>query len=357
MIAVTSALGSVAGAGDVSQQVPYFGTTMVHIEAENFTAAPGSAWRAAAWGGDVGYFAATVADTFHSRRAFLHAPAASAAGAVATAEFSVTRAGTYSVLARYETGFRFQQPFTLEIARKPAEPEAGAPLFSRAYGHREAPKVQPFGGCPDLVGQPLYAPNASCPHPGCGQLQAECSQQYGSTEQIVWEGVGTAVPLAVGSYAMTLTGLNSTESGVDPSSVHFCDRNIDAIVLTANQTDVELRLRKEPYLPLDGLMSQAGEVFFKVENTGGEAFNLSVPYTYIHSPFFGAHMVMPVSAQPGNLSATVQAGCDWTRGAHGPLCPTITAPAMGASEWVDVGWLMDTFNRERNELAPALRSL
>ena len=30
---------------------------------------------------------------------------------------------------------------------------------------------------------------------------------------------------------------------------------------------------------------------------------------------------------------------------------------MGASEWVDVGWLMDTFNRERNELAPALRSL
>ena len=117
------------------RQVPYFGTTMVHIEAENFTAAPGSAWRAAAWGGDVGYFAATVADTFHSRRAFLHAPAASAAGAVATAEFSVTRAGTYSVLARYETGFRFQQPFTLEIAPEAGAPEPGssaaALLFSR----------------------------------------------------------------------------------------------------------------------------------------------------------------------------------------------------------------------------------
>lgn len=28
-------------------------------------------------------------------------------------------------------------------------------------------------------------------------------------------------------------------------------------------------------------MSQAGEVFFKVENTGDTEFNLTVPYTYI----------------------------------------------------------------------------
>eukprot|EP01051_Picozoa_sp_SAG22_P011737 SAG22_NODE_1157_length_5331_cov_1.886086_1_plen_321_part_00 len=197
-----AALGSVAGdvsrPGDISQQVPYFGTTMVHIEAENFTAAPGSAWRPAAWGGDVGLFAATVADTFHSRRAFLHAPAASAAGAVATAELSVTRAGTYSVLARYETGFRFQQPFSLKIARK-SEPEARVePLFSRMYGHREAPKVQPFGGCPDLVGQPLYAPNASCPHPGCGQLspagaspQRRLGQQPAAREAVLWSVAAT----------------------------------------------------------------------------------------------------------------------------------------------------------------------
>ena len=33
---------------DISQQVPYFSQTMVHVEAENFTSAPGSAWSVAA---------------------------------------------------------------------------------------------------------------------------------------------------------------------------------------------------------------------------------------------------------------------------------------------------------------------
>ena len=85
-----------------------------------------------------------------------------------------------------------------------------------------------------------------------------------------------------GSYIMTLTAINTVMPGVDPGGtgmqeVNFCDRNVDAIVLHPNATDVELRMKFEaPFLPLDGLMSQAGEVFFKVENTGDETFNLTV---------------------------------------------------------------------------------
>ena len=63
-----------------------------------------------------------------------------------------------------------------------------------------------------------------------------------------------------GSYIMTLTAINTVMPGVDPGGtgmqeVNFCDRNVDAIVLHPNATDVELRMKFEaPFLPLDGLM-------------------------------------------------------------------------------------------------------
>ena len=111
--------------------------------------APGAAWDARGWGDDGGLFASTVANTFHSRRGYLHAPANASSESVATATFTVPAAGSYHVLARYETGYRFQQPFRLDIAAS-----AGAvPVYTRTYGFREAPKVQAFGGCPTAVGQ------------------------------------------------------------------------------------------------------------------------------------------------------------------------------------------------------------
>lgn len=45
-------------------------------------------------------------------------------------------------------------------------------------------------------------------------------------------------------------------------------------------------------------MSQAGEVFFKVENTGDTEFNLTVPYTYI------THMLLN-STVPGPGGVTI----------------------------------------------------
>jgi hypothetical protein len=219
-------------------------------------------------------------------------------------------------------------PFRLDIATAAAPT---TPVFTREYGHRQSLKVQAFGGCPTAVGQPA----------GRGQLQAECSWPYGTTENVVWEGVGSTSTLAAGSYIMTLTALNTTLPGVVNGSgmnaVHFCDRNVDAFVLTPNATDVTMRLAHEqPFLPLDGLFSQAGEVFFKVENTGAETFNLTVPYTYIHSPYFGMHLTMPVGSPTAPTSGCGRGG--------GPLCPVISTPAMSTSAWVDVGAQMDTFN-------------
>ena len=65
---------------------------------------------------------------------------------------------------------------------------------------------------------------------------------------------------------MTITAINTTMPGVDPDGVgmkevNFAARNVDVIVLHPNATDIQLRAKYEaPFLPLDGLMSQAGEV-------------------------------------------------------------------------------------------------
>jgi hypothetical protein len=75
----------------------------------------------------------------------------------------------------------------------------------------------------------------------------------------------------------------------------FCQRNIDAVLLMPNATDVNMRMEQEtPMLPLDGLLSQAGEVFFQVQNLNLHGWtNLTLPYTYIHSPYFTMHMTFP----------------------------------------------------------------
>ena len=55
-------------------------------EGENFTASAGAQWQPKAWADDGGLFASTVANTFMSRRAYLHAPANVSADDVATAQ-------------------------------------------------------------------------------------------------------------------------------------------------------------------------------------------------------------------------------------------------------------------------------
>ena len=73
--------------------------------------------------------------------------------------------------------------------------------------------MYPFGGA--RLGPHQNGTGASmcgAGRPPVDLMQAECWWPYGSTEQIVWEGVGTRLSLAAGSYTATLAG--STDTGV-----------------------------------------------------------------------------------------------------------------------------------------------
>jgi hypothetical protein len=96
-------------------------------------------------------------------------------------------------------------------------------------------------------------------------------------------------------------------------------------------------------VPFDGLLTQAGEVFFKLHNYGGRAMNMTVPRVDGHAkgwwtePFWN----LPLASNDPSGLKPATAGCSQH---GGPLCPVITVPAGGTSPWVDVGGLMDAMD-------------
>ena len=163
--------------------------TLVFIEAENLTATGSSSlWQPRAWAHSPNYFASTVANVFHSRRAHLHHPAlansSSSGGAPhdsASASFVVPAAGPYEVLVRYEAPFRFEIPFLVTIS------QGGKPAFSSVFGRRTNPKVWGF-----------TSGRHAGEYFGCGPgLNTECAWPWGATENMVWE-VQTAPALKEG---------------------------------------------------------------------------------------------------------------------------------------------------------------
>ena len=302
--------------------------SLVFAEGENFTAASGSSWESREWAKSPHYFASTVADVFHSRRAYLHGPEnATAATDGAASTVIVPAAGEYTVLVRYEMPYRFEVPFSVEVQ------QGGAKKFSRVYGRRTNLKVWPFS-----AGR---AKGSLC-GPG---LQTECCWPWGATENMVWEGAGVeaTVTLAKGPAVISLGGVK------DSDYCCFGDRNIDVVVLHPNASDVNRRINgsADPadgqVLPLDGLFSQSGEVFFKVQNLN-TTHNLSVqvPLTYDHAPYMGQHDYL-------NKSSFVDG--------HPAQGGYITVPPGKTTGWVEVGGFMDTFNHGSwkvscNALAP-----
>ena len=210
------------------------------IEAENFSVS-GSAWEPRAWAHSPGYFASNSANDFISRRAYLHADAHAANGTTATATVRIAQDGDYTVMVRYEALYRFETPFLVTVS------QAGKVALERVYGYREGLKVwgYPYGG-----------------HPGtCPDLQAECLWPWGSTDNTVWEGygVGATAKLTAGTATITLALMDGVPAGVDRASAHFADRNIDAVMLNANTTDLKMRLTYETgEVPFDGLLPLGG---------------------------------------------------------------------------------------------------
>jgi len=41
---------------------------------------------------------------------------------------------------------------------------------------------------------------------------------------------------------------------------------VDVVILTTDVAEVQRRIEKEGYLPLDGLLTQAGDLFVKLHN-------------------------------------------------------------------------------------------
>lgn len=323
-IVVSLATGWAAAITPGAQTFQYFESSMTVMEAENFTVGSAGGWSPEAWAhSNKTRFASTVANTFLSRRAFLYAAPNATSDAVATATVQIGTAGAHQVLVRYEAAYRFETPFTVTVE------QGGKKLVDGVtYGLRATPKVWAFAA---------GRAHSSLCGPG---LQGECRWPYGATENVVWEGTEVVANLKVGPATITLRVDNSTRPG------HMASRNVDTVVLTPNATDVALRLGEgalkyeATMLPLDGLLSQAGEVFMKIHNYGPKQLVLRIPYTYSHSPYYSMHLILPsASGKPPNMR--VGSGCTFH---GGPLCPVINLTAGATSEWTDVGRAMGTFN-------------
>lgn len=252
-------------------------------EAEEFAVQGTNGWRAGNWGEN--YYAASVANAFLSRKGFLGAPEQCAEESSASTAVRAPKAGRYLALVRYEAAYRFETRFSLRIEQN------GKTKMNRLYGARDNVRIWPrFQG--DV-------------------LQKEIGWHWGANENVLWEGHDARVDLDAGPATLTLI------AGRQPAPA--ARRNVDLVMLTSDETQVTNRIAREGYLPLDGLLTQAGDLFLKVHNAkDGAAMTLSVGPGVEHSPY-GVHIR------------------DWK-----PLA--ITVAAGQGSDWTEVGSLLDSLN-------------
>ena len=142
-----------------AQHLPYFDTNLIVMEAENFTLSSGdevgerapSGWEAREWLHSANRFAASVADTYLSRRAYLHGPAPVDKSASATMDFELSAA-----VARTPGA----EPEPYGAQRKPWGPPAPRRAFRRVV-------PQTLGGRARKAGAPNFGarPTTRClPH-------------------------------------------------------------------------------------------------------------------------------------------------------------------------------------------------
>lgn len=230
-------------------------------------------WQARPFG--TNYHAATFANSFLSRQAYLGAPEQCTKTA-ATIDVTVPKAGRYLALVRYEACYRFETQFRLQVEQN------GKPKLDRLYGARDNMKIWAFHQ----------------------KLKKEVAWSWGASETIVWEGHDAFVELDAGKARLTLIADKQPEPAAR--------RNVDLIMLTSDEAQVKLRIDKEGYLPLDGMLTQAGDVHLKVHNhKDSAALSLNVPKGTEHSPYW-VHMrnwkPKQIEAAPGQSTDWVEVG-------------------------------------------------
>lgn len=247
-------------------------------EAEEFQVEQ-AGWKPLRWGSN--YYCASFANAFLSRKAFLSAPEQTGRSS-AQINVQVPAAGRYLVLARYEAPYRFSAEFRVQVHQN------GQPKLDRLYGARQNPKIWAFSK----------------------GLQPEVAWTWGAAENIVWEGTDAFADLQPGAATITLIADKQPE----PAG----RRNVDLIMLTRDIEDVKQRIAKEGYLPLDGLLTQSGDVYLKLHNRGAQPITLKIPNGTEHSPYW----IHQRTWQP----------------------QTLTVGAGKSSEWTEVGSLLDSLN-------------
>jgi len=249
---------------------PISDTTIV-CEAEEFRIEkPG--WQAKLFG--TNYYAATFANSFLSRRAYLGAPEQCEAS-VASITVRVPKAGRYLALVRYEACYRFETQFRVKVEQN------GASKLDRLYGARNNLKIWAFRE----------------------GLKNEVAWPWGAGENVVWEGHDAHVDLQPGTAKVSLL------VGKQPELA--AQRNVDLVMLTSDEEQIKMRLAKENYLPLDGMLTQSGDVHVKLHNRGAAAVTLSVSHGTEHSPYW-VHIrnwkPLTITAEPGQKSDWVEVG-------------------------------------------------
>ncbi|GIW94542.1 MAG: hypothetical protein KatS3mg110_2583 [Pirellulaceae bacterium] len=252
-------------------------------EAEEFQCSGPPGWQPKRFGEN--YYAATFANTFLSRKAFLGAPE-QCEPSVAELKVRIEQGGRYLVLVRYEAAYRFETQFRVLIE------QADRVVFDRLYGARTNLKIWPFGQ----------------------KLKTELSWSWGATENIVWEGHDALVELQPGPATVRLIAGRQPEPAAR--------RNVDLVMLTRDIDQVQMRIEKEGYLPLDGMLTQSGDVYVRVTNLSDR------PIVFRGRP--------------------APTGGNWQQ--HSPYwvhlrtwkAPELTVAAGQTTDWVEVGSTMDS---------------
>jgi hypothetical protein len=269
-----------------NQAVQPVSETTILCEAEEFRVqTPG--WQAKPFG--TNYYAATFANSFLSRKAYLGAPEQCETTA-ATIEVRVPKAGRYLALVRYEACYRFETQFRVQVEQN------GQRKLDRLYGARDNLRIWAFRE----------------------KLQKEVAWSWGAGENVVWEGHDAYVDLQAGRAMLTLI------AGKQPEPA--AKRNVDLVMLTSDEDQVKMRIDKENYLPLDGMLTQAGDVHLKAHNAKESSpLTLTIPNGTEHSPYW-IHLrtwkPKQIKVEPGQ-----------------------------SSDWVEVGSLLDTLSDGQWELA------
>lgn len=148
-----------------------------------------------------------------------------------------------------------------------------------------------------------------------------------------------AIELHVTNTTSSGVVANTSSNGTQPhagASSPLADRNVDAVLLTTNLTDIKMRESNEQQLAMDGLFSQHGEVFAKVTNRAAGDIYVDVPQTAYHAAYPSQHLVCIPYCHPQARTGKVYSS---VADLH------IKVPKGGASPtWVEIGSRMDTFN-------------